>query len=134
MDERPRMALATRNRGKIRELVRICAGWPVRWTTYDDPDTDRTAWPDVAEDADTYVDNALAKARAVAEALGMAAVADDSGIEVDVLGGAPGPASAHFAGERATERENLDLLIERIRSAEPGHRTARYRCIAACVG
>ena len=126
----PRLALATKNPGKVREILRICAGWPVRWLVYEDDDP---RWPDVEETGGTYLANALLKARRVAEALGAPALADDSGIEVDALGGAPGPRSARFAGERASDEDNLRLLIERIRGVPAERRTARYRCVAACA-
>jgi XTP/dITP diphosphohydrolase len=129
------LALATKNPGKILEIVRICSDWPVRWRlagSADDPSDASALWPDVEETEATYLDNARLKARAVAEALGIPAVADDSGIEVDALGGAPGPLSARFAGPEATDRENLDLLIERIREVPAEARTARYRCVAVC--
>jgi XTP/dITP diphosphohydrolase len=126
-----RIALATRNRGKIREILQICSEWPVRWLTWGgEPGLE---WPDVEETGETYLENARKKAVAVARALGVAAIADDSGIEVDALGGGPGPLSARFAGAKATERENLDLLIERIRGFPPEERTARYRCLAVCA-
>jgi len=124
------LALATRNPGKFREILRICADWPVRWVVHG-PGDDR--WPQVEETGDTYLENALMKARAVAEALRAPALADDSGIEVDALGGAPGPRSARFAGGRATDVANLQLLIDRIRDVPGGARTARYRCVAACA-
>ena len=88
-------------------------------------------WPDVAEPHDTYLDNALEKARAIAAALGEPAIADDSGIEVDALDGAPGPRSARFAGEDASDAENLAKLIEVVAASPPEARTARYRCVAA---
>jgi XTP/dITP diphosphohydrolase len=126
-----RLALATKNPGKIREILQICAQWPVRWLT-----ADRAAsglWPDVEETGLTYSENALLKARAVAEATGLPAVADDSGIEVDALGGDPGLRSARFAGEHATDEQNLLLLIERMAAEPVERRTARYRCVAACA-
>src|SRR5437660_314200 len=125
----PQLSLATRNPGKIREIRRICADWPVRWVVFERGDH---RWPDVEETGATYLENAILKARTVAEALAMPALADDSGIEVDALGGAPGPRSARFAGPRASEEENLQLLIERIRDVSPERRTARYQCVAAC--
>jgi XTP/dITP diphosphohydrolase len=127
----PRLALATRNDHKIREILEICRDWPVEWVTANDPGT--TTWPDVEETGETYLDNALLKAKAVSEALGIPAVADDSGIEVDALDGAPGPRSARFAGPHATDTENLLLLIDRIREVPPDGRTARYRAVAACA-
>ncbi len=130
------LALATRNPGKIRELMRICSGWPVRWQLARNPDEPSHApavWPDVKETGEGYLENARLKARAVAETLGVPAVADDSGIEVDALRGEPGPRSARFAGPGATERQNLDLLIDRIRDVPAEARRARYRCVAVCV-
>jgi len=129
------LALATKNPGKIREIVRICSHWPVRWRlagSANDPSEPSARWPDVEETGETYLDNARLKARAVAEALGIPAVADDSGIEVDALGGAPGPLSARFAGAGATDGQNRDLLVERIREVPAEARTARYRCVAVC--
>jgi XTP/dITP diphosphohydrolase len=125
------LALASRNPGKITEILEICREWPVRWILATDPGLDR--WPDVEETGQTYVENALLKARAVAESVGVPAVADDSGIEVDALGGGPGPRSARFAGPGASDEQNLGLLIERVADVPPGDRAARYRCVAACA-
>jgi XTP/dITP diphosphohydrolase len=123
-----RLAIATKNAHKLLEITRICHDWPVAWVTVE---TVETPWPDIEEPHDTYLENALVKARAVAAVLGIAALADDSGIEVDALGGAPGPRSARFAGENATDAENLRTLIEAVRDAPADERTARYRCVAA---
>jgi len=123
-----RIAIATRNPHKLRELARICRDWPVEWLTVENH---QGPWPDVEEPHDTYLDNALEKARAVSGALGIPAVADDSGIEVDGLDGAPGPRSARYAGEDATDEENLDELLVAVARFLPEHRTARYRCVAA---
>jgi XTP/dITP diphosphohydrolase len=123
-----RLAIASRNLHKLREIRAICSDWPVAWTTVEDHDG---AWPDVEEPHDTYLDNALEKARAVSVALGMAALADDSGIEVDALGGAPGPRSARYAGESATDEQNLKALTRAVAGVPADGRTARYRCVAA---
>jgi XTP/dITP diphosphohydrolase len=123
----PRLAIATRNTHKLREIGRICADWPVEWLTVDTHDG---PWPDVEEPHDTYLENALAKAREVAAALGVPAVADDSGIEVDALGGAPGPRSARYAGDGAGDGENLAALLRAVEDVPAGARTARYRCVA----
>jgi XTP/dITP diphosphohydrolase len=123
-----RLAIASQNPHKLREIGRICAAWPVGWVTID---THAGPWPDVEEPHDTYLENALAKAREVAAALGLPAVADDSGIEVDALDGAPGPRSARYAGEHATEAENLAALLRALEGVPAGARTARYRCVAA---
>jgi XTP/dITP diphosphohydrolase len=124
-----RLAIASRNAHKLRELGRICADWPVEWVTVENHDP--TDFPDVEETGDTYLDNALLKATQVAGALGIAAIADDSGIEVDALGGAPGPRSARYAGEQVGDEQNLDALLRAVRGVPSGGRTARYRCIAA---
>jgi XTP/dITP diphosphohydrolase len=121
----PRLALATRNPGKVLEIREICAGWPVEWVT------DQA--PPVEETGQTFLENAVAKARAAVEAFGVPSLADDSGIEVDALEGVPGVLSARFAGQGASDQDNLDLLIERIRDVDPGDRTARYRCVAVCA-
>jgi XTP/dITP diphosphohydrolase len=123
-----RLAIATKNAHKLRELARICRDWPVRWLTVENHPG---PWPDVPEPHDTYLDNALEKARAIALALGEPAIADDSGIEADALDGGPGPRSARFAGERASDAENLAKLIDAIRDEPADARTARYRCVAA---
>jgi XTP/dITP diphosphohydrolase len=122
-----RLAIASRNLHKLREIRAICADWPVTWITVEDRAGD---WPDVEEPHDTYLDNALEKARAVSASLGMAALADDSGIEVDALGGAPGPRSARYAGESATDEQNLRALIRAIAGVPTDGRTAHYRCVA----
>ena len=123
-----RIAIATQNPHKLRELARICRDWPVEWLTVENHPG---PWPDVEEPYDTYLDNALEKARAVSGALGVPAVADDSGIEVDGLDGAPGPRSARYAGEDATDEQNLDALLVAVARFLPEHGTARYRCVAA---
>jgi XTP/dITP diphosphohydrolase len=124
-----RIAIATRNAHKLRELSRICADWPVEWMTVENDDP--ASFPVVEETAETYAGNALLKATQVATALGVPAVADDSGIEVDALGGAPGPRSARYAGEDATDGQNLEALVRALRGVPSGGRTARYRCVAA---
>jgi XTP/dITP diphosphohydrolase len=123
-----RLAIASKNPHKLRELGRICRDWPVEWLTVQNHPG---PWPDVDEPHDTYLHNALEKARAVAHVLGVPAIADDSGIEVDALDGGPGPRSARFAGEGASDADNLAKLIGLVADLEPDTRTARYRCVAA---
>jgi XTP/dITP diphosphohydrolase len=127
--ERLRLAIASHNPHKLRELARICADWPVIWVTVENHDPG--AFPDVEETGSTYEENALLKARTVAEALGIPAVADDSGIEVDALGGKPGPRSARYAGEDASDEQNLTALLQALRGIPAMGRGARYRCVAA---
>jgi XTP/dITP diphosphohydrolase len=119
-----RLVIASRNDGKIAEILRICAEWPVAWLTHREVD-----FPEVEEAGATYLDNALLKARTVARATGEAALADDSGIEVDALGGAPGPRSARYAGPDATEDSNLRALLRAVAGVPGGGRTARYRAV-----
>jgi XTP/dITP diphosphohydrolase len=127
----PHIALATKNPGKIKEILSICRDWPLEWIV-NSPDDGRT-FPDVEETGQTYEENAHLKAVETARALSLPAIADDSGIEVDALGGAPGPRSARFAGEDATDAENLQLLIARVRDVPEEDRTARYVCMAVCA-
>ncbi|HVF53492.1 MAG TPA: non-canonical purine NTP pyrophosphatase [Actinomycetota bacterium] len=85
------------------------------------------------EPFDTFEANALAKARTVAEATGVLAIADDSGLEVDALGGAPGVFSARYAGEDATDADNNERLIAALQGMPSDRRTCRYRCVAVAV-
>ncbi len=121
-----RLVIASRNPGKIREIRRICADWPVEWLTHEDLE-----WPDVDETGETYLENALLKARGVAAAAREAALADDSGIEVDALGGAPGARSARYAGEHASDEENLEKLLREVPA--DGDRRVAYVCAVAYV-
>src|SRR5205085_3013311 len=123
-----RIAIATRNEHKLRELTRICADWPVEWITIrTDPDL---PWPDPDETGSTYLENARIKATEVRRALEMPAIADDSGIEVDALGGGPGARSARFASETATDEQNLSALLRAKRGVPRAGASARYRCVA----
>lgn len=88
---------------------------------------------ELVEPFDTFEANALAKARVVAIATGLPAIADDSGLEVDALGGAPGVRSARYAGEGATDKENNAKLVEELAGTPEAERTCRYRCVAALV-
>src|SRR4030095_2766119 len=87
--------------------------------------------PEVEETGETFLANALLKARAYAAWSGLAAVADDSGLEVDALGGAPGVRSARYAGPGASDHANLDKLLAELTGVPPERRTARFRCVAA---
>jgi XTP/dITP diphosphohydrolase len=122
-----RIAIGSRNAHKLREIRRICADWPVTWLTVDE---DEGPWPDVEETGSTYLENAHLKGVAGAAALGVPTLADDSGIEVDALGGRPGPRSARFSGEDATDERNLQELIRALKGVPAAGRTARYRCVA----
>jgi XTP/dITP diphosphohydrolase len=125
---RPRLLLASGNPGKLRELRAILEGLPVELVGLADAGAGEP--PEVAETAVTFLDNALLKARAYAAWSGLAAVADDSGLEVDALGGAPGVRSARYAGEGAGDQANLDKLLAELSGVAPERRTARFRCAA----
>ncbi|MCX4827294.1 RdgB/HAM1 family non-canonical purine NTP pyrophosphatase [Streptomyces sp. NBC_00006] len=125
-----RLILATRNNGKIVELRSILAdaGLPHELVGADAyPEV-----PDVRETGVTFAENALLKAHALARATGLPAVADDSGLCVDVLGGAPGIFSARWAGKHGDDQANLDLLLAQLGDIdEDRHRTAHFACAAA---
>lgn len=123
-----RVVLATNNSGKIRELQALLA--PLQMEVL--PKSQFTS-EEVAETGTTFVENALIKARHAARASGLAAIADDSGIEVDALGGAPGVYSARYAGEKASDADNLYKLLDAMTNVPDHLRTARYRCALVYV-
>jgi XTP/dITP diphosphohydrolase len=127
----PRLLLATANPGKLRELRAILAGVPVELVGL--AAAGHSPPPEVAETGTTFRENALLKAHAYADWAGLAAVADDSGLEVDALGGAPGVRSARYAGPGASDRDNLDKLLRALAGVPPERRTARFRCAAVLV-
>lgn len=119
--------IATTNAGKARELSQKLSGIPARWRNLADfPDT-----PLANETGATFEENALIKARWYAEQTGMTALADDSGLEVDALNGAPGIHSARFAGDDATDGERTKLLLEKLARKGDAERRARFVCIIA---
>jgi XTP/dITP diphosphohydrolase len=124
----PVLLLASANQGKLRELRTILAGLPVELIGL--TEVGRGDPPEVEETGDTFLENASLKARAYAGWSGLAAVADDSGLEVDALGGAPGVRSARYAGEGASDQENLDKLLAELSGVPPEERGARFRCAA----
>ncbi len=127
----PRILLATGNPGKLRELRAILAGLPVELVGPREAGLGEP--PEVEETGATFLDNARAKARAYAAWSGLPALADDSGLEVDALGGAPGVHSARYAGPGASDQANLAKLLAELRGVPPERRTARFRCAAVLV-
>ena len=125
-----RVVLATRNRGKLAELTRILDG--LVDVSLETLDTFPGA-PEVEETGSTFEENALLKARAIAAYTGLPAVADDSGLCVDFLGGAPGVRSARWAGEPSDDRTNLELVLSQLEDAGEGMRAAHFACAAAAV-
>jgi XTP/dITP diphosphohydrolase len=128
----PRLVLATRNAGKLRELRELLRG-RVPGLDVDTQiiDAEAAGAPDVAETGVTFAENSLLKAHAVARATGLVAIADDSGLAVDVLGGAPGIFSARWAGRHGDDQANLDLLLAQLADVPAEHRGAGFICAAA---
>lgn len=127
----PRLTLlvATNNAGKVREYETLLAGLPFHLVT----PAIVGIQMDVDENGATFEENAVIKARAYAEACGLPTLADDSGLEVDALDGAPGIRSARYAGESATDADRYNRLLSALRDVPVGERTARFRCVIAIV-
>lgn len=122
-----RVVLASSNPGKLRELQALLP-----------PDVEVVSAIDAGvalppETGSTFAENALLKARAAAEQSGMIAIADDSGLEVDALGGEPGVHSARYAGPQASDADNIALLLKRLEGVPAERRTARFRSVVAVV-
>jgi XTP/dITP diphosphohydrolase len=120
------VVIASSNPGKIEEIRRIMADLPIKLLVGEDVG----GLPDVEETGSTYLENARLKAAAVVAVTGKAALADDSGIEVDALSGVPGVRSARLAGPNATDEQNNVRLISLLFGVPPERRTARYQCVA----
>jgi len=122
-----KLLIATRNRGKKREYAGLLQGLEVELIGLDDLGVTKT----IKEDGASYTENALLKARGYAAATGLLTLADDSGLEVDALDGAPGVLTARYAGEGATDEQRYLLLLEQLKDVPHEHRTARFRCVIA---
>lgn len=122
-----RLLLATNNPGKVREFRRLLDGVPFEVVT----PAGAGITLDVVEDGASYAENAAKKARAFAEAGHCVALADDSGIEVDALGGGPGMYSARYGGPGLDDDGRLDLLLAELHDVPDGRRGARYRAVVA---
>ncbi len=131
-DATPRLVLATRNAGKLRELRELLRG-QVPGLDVDTQVIDAAAAgaPDVVESGVTFEENALLKAEQTAASTGLIAVADDSGLAVDVLGGAPGIFSARWAGRHGDDAANLELLLAQLADIPAARRGAAFVCAAA---
>ncbi|MDQ2807386.1 MAG: RdgB/HAM1 family non-canonical purine NTP pyrophosphatase [Chloroflexota bacterium] len=128
------LLLATTNAGKAREYAGLFADLPLRLVTL----ADLNVTDEVDETGDTFLANARLKAaagRAAAQAAGLAAwvLGDDSGLEVDALGGAPGVFSVRWAGPNTTAAERNTLLLARLDQVPPAQRTARFRCVISLL-
>ena len=119
-----KVVLATGNAGKVREMNQILAGIQrevVAQSAFDVPEADETGL--------TFVENAIIKARNAAAHSGLPAIADDSGLVVDALNGAPGIYSSRFAGAGASDEDNLVKLLNDLENVSDQHRTARFQCV-----
>ncbi|MBN2654338.1 MAG: RdgB/HAM1 family non-canonical purine NTP pyrophosphatase [Nitrospirae bacterium] len=123
-----KIVLATRNRKKIEELRRMMSDLSLDILTLDDFDC-----PEVMEDEDTFEGNAIKKAAAVSECTGLAAVSDDSGLEVRALGGLPGIYSARYAGDNSSDEKNIKKLLAAMDKLPYEERGARFVCCIALV-
>lgn len=121
------LVLATNNKDKIREIKDLLDDLPVSIFTRDD----FLEFPDPVEDGETLEDNAIIKATAIRDFCEMPALADDSGLEVDALDGAPGVYSSRFAGEGCTYDDNNRKLLHELKGVPERKRTARFRCVIA---
>jgi XTP/dITP diphosphohydrolase len=128
-----RLVLATHNRHKVVELRAILAPVMPGLAPSDVVGAGDVGAPEPHEDGVTFAENALIKARALAAFTGLPAVADDSGLCVDVLGGAPGIFSARWAGRHGDDAANLALLLAQLADVRAEHRGAEFRCAAALV-
>ncbi len=120
-----KLVLATRNQGKVRELERLLQDFDIEVLSMNEV----KEVPEIIEDGNTFFENAMKKAKTVAEATGLMALADDSGLEVDALNGAPGVLSARFSGPNATDERNNQKLLDSLKDVPAQRRTARFKCV-----
>jgi len=123
----PKLLIATNNRGKAREYKSLLSGIPFELVTPDELGIDA----DVEETGTTFEANATLKATALAAASHLLTLADDSGLEVDALGGEPGTLSARYAGENASDGDRVNYLLAKMQGVPEGKRQARFRCVIA---
>ncbi|TEW54573.1 XTP/dITP diphosphatase [Psychromonas sp. RZ22] len=116
--------LATGNQGKVKEMSELLNSFSIEVL----PQSQFNV-PDVPETGTTFVENAIIKARHAAKLTGLPAIADDSGLEVDFLNGQPGIYSARFAGENATDQDNIDKLLNKLEGIAVEQRKARFQCV-----
>ncbi|MGX5172920.1 RdgB/HAM1 family non-canonical purine NTP pyrophosphatase [Aliikangiella sp. IMCC44653] len=118
------IVLASGNQKKLKELTQILAEFPITLRSQAE-----FSVTEAIEDGLTFVENALKKARSACQQTGLPCIADDSGIEVDFLNGQPGIYSARFAGEKASDEDNLQKLLTQMQTATEAERKARYQCV-----
>ena len=127
-----KIVIATRNRHKAVELQTLLHGAGYDAVQLDEIDPDDKI-PEVEETGTTFKENALLKAQAIAKATGLPAIGDDTGLEVDALGGAPGIFSARYAGENCTYEDNVKKLLRELSDVADDRRTARFKTVAVYV-
>ena len=125
----PRLLIATTNVGKLKELAALLADVPFTLVSL----ADIGVAAEVAETGSTLEENAVLKANEYARLSGLPTLADDSGLEVDALGGEPGPLSSRYAGESATDPERIAFLHHKLHNTGEGEWNARFRCVIAVV-
>jgi XTP/dITP diphosphohydrolase len=122
-----KILLATNNKGKLREYRRLLHGIPFDIVT----PADLGITAEIPESGATFEENAIQKATTMASLSNLLTLADDSGLEVDALGGAPGPLSHRFAGKSATDAKRIEFLLAKLKNAPTKNRTAQFRCVIA---
>ena len=120
-----RLLIATHNRGKLIEYRELCASLPLVLVTLDDVGIR----DDIAETGATFAENARLKAATYARQSGLLTLADDSGLEVDALGGEPGVHSKRYAGDNATDAQRIAFLLDKLRAVPRDKRGGRFRCV-----
>ena len=125
--DKPMLLIATRNEGKMRELRQLLGGVPYEIVSLDD----LGIADEIAETGATFEENAALKAEGCSRLSGLLTLADDSGLEVDALGGAPGVRSARYAGADASDADRVSLLLKNLANTRADDRTARFRCVIA---
>ena len=123
-----RIVLASNNPGKVREFNQLLSD-----TGLEVVPQSTFSVPEIEETGLTFVENAILKARNAAQHTGLPAIADDSGLEVDALGGAPGIYSARYAGAGASDRDNLEKLLDALREVDEQRRSARFQCLMVYI-
>ena len=120
-----KLILATRNKGKLKEIQVLLSDLDINIMSLDEAENA----PHVVEDGKTFMENAFKKAKVIAEATGIMALADDSGLEVDALDGAPGVYSARYSGENASDASNNEKLLANLEGVSSGKRGAHFSCV-----
>lgn len=123
------LVIATHNQGKVREFAEMLADMEIEFLSLDDA----RVTTDVAETGTTFRENALLKGMAYAQETGLLTLADDSGLEVDALDGAPGVYTARYGGVGLTHEERYHYLLDNLTAVSPPNRTARFRCVVVLV-